>query len=386
MKQTAFHIAADGKIEKCRKLPRCKLGDHWAEEEYVETYLRNVAYLAEVEAKVSEFNAIKRDTNHPQHFHHHFAKDLFNASPREFGEKLEQHVAHYGSTPLYIAGRMNWEFRYVSNRTLRLAIEAAPVIDTKDGFIARQWTATIAEYDRHEWRSEQKYRNRETITLDFTGNQNGIKNTLEQLEQFYRDAVTKTDHFRGGGWIKDPFAEEVQTMMDRSMDMINAIESVPSKINSGMFYVLHGDFKNSTSETIVVDVDYSRSTFSAQTFQRFFNDDFTLFNRGIIADDAIDIRVTDSQGAGENTSYWSLYRKDGIWRVQVRLWDGQGFDTVATSAEEVRGHIYWHIMNDFQSPIQEKALKVAQYGADLYTVVEDELYRHNSTAQAAQGQ
>lgn len=379
MKQTAFHIAADGTIEKCRKFPRCKVAEqHWAEAEGARIHLSNIEYLAEVEAKVTEFNAIQKDFGHPQHLHHKFSSELFHASPRVFAEKLEQRVAQNGSNPLYISARMDWEFRYISNRTLRLAVEAKPVINTENGTITRQWTATVAEYDRYEWQWDKKYRNHETIILDFEGDRNRVERTLKQLEQFFRAVVTKSDNFRGGGLIKDPYAEEVQTMMDRSMDMFNAIESIPNGNYNDSPYVFYGDFKKSLDEDIMIDVEYGRSTFSAYTFKHFFNTVFTFYNREVIADDAVDIRVTDSRGGGEKTSFWSLYRKDGVWRVQVRLFDGQEFDTVATNSEEVRGHIYWHIMNDFQSPDQEQALKVAQYGADLYTAVEDELYRHNN--------
>jgi hypothetical protein len=161
-------------------------------------------------------------------------------------------------------------------------------------------------------------------------------------------------------------------MMDRATDMFNAIESAV-RLDAELFFEGHGDFKDSTDDKVVVDAVYQRSTFSAQAFKDFIRSGHFYRDTKVDAD----IRVTDSRGKGDAPASWTLYRKDGVWRVAVTCWDGRAFDTVATTAEEVRGHVYWQMMNEITPNKQDEAFKVSQYAADIFTMVESELAAHN---------
>jgi hypothetical protein len=374
MKQKAFHIAADGSIEQCRKFPKCKLEDHWAEEEHVRVHLDNIAYRAEVDAKVAAFNEVS-----PQnHFRAHFADSLWHASARKFGEQMDEHVAQYGSRPRHISGYLRFTLKFLHEVDIRVVIETYSVIDTENGRVTRKWTATAMEYHHrlptitHHRQERNHEKVLKTLDLDFSGHGSDFKNAFASLEQLFEFAVQKSDPLRGKGLVQSPYAEEVKGMMDRFMDMFNAIEGA-SRTDAELFYEGHGDFKDSVDNTVVVDVEYQRSAFSAQTFKDFVRSNY--YYRGETID--ADIRVRDSRGKGDAPASWTLYRKGGIWRVAVRCWDGREFDTVATTAEEVRGHVYWQMMNEVVPNKQDEAFKVSQYAADLFTMVESELAAHN---------
>lgn len=381
MKQKAFHIAANGAIEACRKFPRCGLENHWAEARSAEIHLDNLAYVAERDAKVAEFNAIRRDIGHPQHYRVSFDTSSKSTSGRKFGEEMANHVAHYGSLPSYLCGSLRFRMKYLSNIDLRVFIETEPVIDMKTAQVTRQWTATYMEYKKrlaaHEMHLTGESAHEtvvEKLYLNFNDDQN-IKQSLARLEAMFAGICRRRDPVRSKRLDVpvDDYTVEVNQMMDRFMDMFNAIEGV-TRLGE-LWQHGYGDFKGcvDSDDKVVVDVEYGRSTFSAQTFKDFVRSNH--YFRGCTID--ADIRVTDSRGRDDYGASWSVYRKDGIWRVATTCWDGQRFDTVAPTAEEVRGHIYWQMMNEIDPDNQEKAFKVSQYAADLFTMVESELAAHN---------
>jgi hypothetical protein len=291
---------------------------------------------------------------------------------------MDEHVAQYGSRPRYISGSLRFTLKFLHEIDIRVVIETYPVIDNEHGIVTRKWTATAMEY-HHRLPTITSHRQKrthekvlKTLDLDFSGHGREINKSFERLEELFEFAVRTSDPLRGNGLIEFPYAEEVQGMMDRATDMFNAIESAV-RLDAELFFEGHGDFKDSTDDKVVVDAVYQRSTFSAQAFKDFIRSGHFYRDTKVDAD----IRVTDSRGKGDAPASWTLYRKDGVWRVAVTCWDGRAFDTVATTAEEVRGHVYWQMMNEITPNKQDEAFKVSQYAADIFTMVESELAAHN---------
>lgn len=376
MAQKAFHINDNGEIELCRSMSRCNsklrnsgrpARDHWAEEEHVRIHLDNIAYLAEIKAKVDNFERIKGNMGDPSHFRWVFSGDNHNDSVRRFREAMDNYVANIGSLPVYLAGNLHYRLpHWRPLHNIYFDVSVSPVIDPETGKITRVWTAKVTEEDNTQWDPKRKRKVLHEVTLSFDDPKN-FEASILKLKTTYVAALMatgKTEYAR----LEDVEYENLaETMENRFWEMFDALESEYRGQQYLWMELLRGDFKDSDIPKIVVDVNYDRSAFNGNTFR-----EFTLRNHyfnGII--DA-DIRVTD-EIVGHPRASWSLYRKDGIWSVVTRTFEGYTEDNLTPTAENVRSHVYWHVMRHVNIDKHEIAMKKADYAADLFTAVEEEL-------------
>lgn len=353
-------------------MKRCKWGKHWAEIEHVETYLDNIAYLAEVAEKVRKFKEVSGTFSHPEHFRVYFNPEPRKDSSREFSERWDNYVAYHGKGPSYLYGDLHFDLNYLPRTKLRVTVETKRVLDEEDGSTRREWTASLDEMTIHYW-DKTPDKHIETIKLDLEGNKFDVNIGINHLIKFFQRAVEKSDPKRGLEPIPDPYGAQVEEMLDRFMEMFNAIQGA-EKGDLQFSFDEFGDFKDSTSDTVVVDVDYQASIFNARRFREFVREHPYYYNRKVDAR----ISVKDYRGRGDAPASWRLYRENGAFRIAITCWDGRELDTEVADSEDVRSHVYWHMIRELVPNNQDEAFKVSQYAADLYDAVEEELAAHNA--------
>lgn len=371
-----YHIIQD-EIRECKERPeRCPIDPFYHKEslERAQDHLRAVLYDRKVKAQISDFEEIARNYHHPQRYHAIFSSDPDQQSVRKFGEVMEQYVAQRGAIPSYIMSSLRFTLNdYLPATLLRVEIESKPVIDKEYGDITREWTAAAMthKYRGVGFRADANTVFK-TIKLDFT-DYDSAKKSLDNLEALFIEVCERSGKWSRSGGENLDYSDHVKRWMDTSIDVVNAIEGTTRM--EEFWQELQGDFgKTGTENTIIVDVDYRRSTFSGQVFKDFMR--ANLYIRGCTVDTDIRVRHTLNDGSSYFPS-WTLSRKDNAWRFASTCQDERVLDIEVYTAEEIRSHIYWHMMNEKMTTDQNEALKVAQYGVDLYTTVESELARHN---------
>lgn len=367
MAQSAVHILEDGTIEKChrfrKRIAGCTRTDHWETVESARIHLDNKAYLAERAVATSEFGHAEKMFHHPRRLNAAFpTTDWSSSTVRTFGAQVDAHVAQHGSLPVYLWGVMSWQ-KNRHGMTYDTTVTVETVMDKETLELSRRWSvvAKIAE----QYRADLVMRD---VELDFDSYQSS-RTSYEKLREAFACAVELASP--GIQFAKpddQPTEEVVEALMGRFRDMYGAVETAMRPILEVRNDEL-GDFTNSEDEKIVVDVEYNRSTFSAQSFKAYFRDNLR-YNKPESVE--AEIRVTDRRMAGRGETFWSLYRKDGVWSVVTATKDAS-HDNLTPTAEDVRSHVYWHVIREINPDDQEQAFAKSQYAADLFTAVEDEL-------------
>lgn len=379
MFEKKFHVSDSGSVEQCRKRncnPKTTGKAHWAEAEHVRIHLDNQAYLAEIKAKVEAFDRISKSAVEIEHYQWEFSGDEHNDSVRRFREALDSYVAYHGIVPTYV--RANLRFRLGHWRTNRhdiiFDINVTPTIDRETGIMSRFWTAKVTEHDGYQWDTRFRDKILHEVRVSFEDHKN-FESNIEKIKVAYVIALQKSGKQGQSNLSDSEYEELAQTMIDKFFDVFDAVESVYRGQPHLWMELLRGDFRDTEDDKIVVDVNYDRSAFTGGTFLEFVQKAYQ-FNNCII--DA-DIRVTD-EIPGHPRASWSLYRKDGIWSVATRTFDGYAEDNLTPTAENVRSHVYWHVMREVNKDNHELALKKADYAADVFTAVQGELDRRSTWA------
>lgn len=371
MAQSAVHILEDGTIEKCRRfrsvLFACERQPHWETVRAAEIFLDNKAYLAERAATIKEFTDTERNFSHPRRIHVTFPADKWgNLTVRKFGAGMEAYVARHGALPLNLSGVMTFRINKGGGRTYLATIEVKTVMDKVTLETSRRWSVLgkVTERFKDDWILRD-------LELDFSRSQiPGIEALREAFFCLFQLAVPAT------GWDKPGprFAAEIDELISRFRDMYGAIEAVMGEpLDVSMDNL--GDFRDSADDKIVVDVEYDRSLLTAQSFRDYFREHIR-FNRPATVD--AEVRVTDRRRDSDGETLWSLYRKDGVWSIVTAVSGGASNDSLTPTAEDVRSHVYWHVIREINPDDQEQALAKSQYAADLFTAVETELALHTA--------
>lgn len=370
MAQKKFHINDAGMVERCRN-PRCnargKIRNHWAEAEHARIHLDNIAFLAEVAAEVAAFRAVAGNMQHPKHFRAIFSQEKHNDNIRKFRERMDNYVAYYGEKPSYLAGSVRYRLKHWRWRhEIFFNIQVTPVIETERGITSRLWKATVTEVDETQYDSRKKEKTLHEIELSFDNHKDFDAN-IAKLKEAYEIALKAT-----GKHHLDNYAEFTDPMIKKFWEMFDAIEGVAQGDMDIWYNLGRGDFRNSHDGKIVVDVNYDKSTFTGQSFIDFVQRNLTFGDRFTDAE----VRVTDEVD-GHPRASWSLYRKDGIWSVATRTFEGEKQDNLTPTSEDVRSHVYWHVFREININNQEEALKKADYAAAVFNAVEAGLVTSN---------
>lgn len=375
MAQQAVHILEDGTIQQCHRFNKrfrsCELRPHWKTVEAAEIYLDNKAYLAERAAKVGEFNEAKRSFSHPRRFNAAFPTDRHSKrTVRSFSEEMDAYVADHGELPLYLHGVMLSNINTGAG-TYRTTVRVSTVMDEETFQTDRRWSAELKFMPHHG--EDRVLRD---VDLDFSS-PHASRASHEKLHEVFRCAAELTSP--GIQFAKPdtpPASDVAASLMGRFKDMRGAIETVMQRNILEVRNDELGDFVNSDDEKIVVDVEYDRSTFSAKKFRAYFRENL-YFNNPRTVD--VDLRVTNTKVLNRGGTHWSLFRKDGAWGI-VTATDEASCESSITTSEDVRSHVYWHVIREINPDNQEDAFAKSTYAADLFTIVEDELALFNAGA------
>lgn len=370
MAQKRFHIKNDGTVEECRKkFSPCALDGHWASAEAARIHLDNIAFIAERKAEIAEFEIARRDPWNPKHYYAIFNPDKWYGSARKFSEDMDNYLAVHGRIPLYLQGRMTFKLHYFTGTDLHLDITVKPQIEMDPTAPSRTtWNWAVALTQKNRFRDDIVLK---STALDFSFDAD-IVSSIKELESIFEYAVKRVAPRRTGWETEEPdYSSQVNKMSASFMGMFNAIESLV-RPNLGLWQEGHGDFKNSFDNTVVVDVEYNQSAFNPQAFKDFVRGNYYYSNEIIDAE----IRVTDGE-EGDGRALWAVCRKNGQWSVTTLTYAGERHDNVTPTAEDIRAHVYWHVIKEMNIDNQEQAFKKSQYAADLFTMVENEIAYHN---------
>ena len=367
MAQVKFHVT-EGIVQKCRPFSRCKAKEHWAEAEHARIHLDNIAFRAEVEAKVANFQAIKRNLYHPQHFRAIFSAKDHSDSVRKFRDSIDHYVAQHGELPAHLVGSLRYRLKHWQWRhEIFFEIEVNPEIDAESGRTSRRWTAKVTELDETQYLTEKKHNLIHEVELAFDDHRD-FEDSLDKLRAAYVIALKAT-----GKHHLDNYSGFTEPMIKKFWEMFDAIEGV-TRGDWKLWYDLgRGYFKESTDDKIIVDVNYDKSALTGQSFSSFAQED-SYYDASRLTD--AEIRLTD-EVEGHPRASWSLYRKDRIWSVATRTFEGDEQDNLTSTAEKVRSHVYWHVIREVNPDKQDIALKKAQDAADLFTAVENALAKNH---------
>jgi hypothetical protein len=373
MAQKKFHIDAKGEIALCRKnMQRCPADMHWAEAEHARIHLSNLDFIAERDAKIAAFMPIKTNTSHPQHFRAWFSTENSSDSIRKFRENIDHYVAEHGEIPSYLEGTMRYTLGHSRWRQeIYFHIDVSPEIDLEDGYINRRWKIRVVEFDDNQLVFRNKHKTLHEVELIFDDHKEFEANIVK-LRKAYVIALKAT----GKHYLED-YSEFTEPMVKKFWEMFDAIESVVQGEWDLWYNLGRGYFTKSTDDQIIVDVNYDRSAFSGQSFTNFAGKDQSYADRLMDAE----IRLND-EIEGHPRASWSLYRKDRIWSVATRTFEGLHQDNLTPTSEDVRSHVYWHVIREVNPDKQEIALKKAQVAADLFTAVENELAKYTNPSGA----
>lgn len=368
MSKKAYHINQQGAIELCRNYQKCKRAatfetkaNHWLTVEDAETFLDNRAYLAEVKAKCDEFEGIRTNIYHPRRLTFIFSSDEHNTSPRRFRTEVDQFVERNGRYPYYLSGVLefkpkHWKF----NNEVKMAITVAPEMDPERGKISRIWTVRVIHTDKNKSLIQDAILHEERLSFDEYG---VFEENSERIKKAYAIALKES-----GIHLQD-YSEFSTPMLDRFQEMYDAIEAVAYGEWMYWFEYGRGDFKDSSSNSIKIDVNYDKSSFSGQSFVEFYQRHVehvgTLKN--------FHLRVTD-QAVGHPRAWFSFSCENGVWSLHKETFGGKEvYDVEINSAEDLRGHIYWHYIENINKNWTNIALEKADFAASIYTMVNNEL-------------
>jgi hypothetical protein len=276
---------------------------------------------------------------------------------------MDAYVDRHGKLPLYLWAVMSSDLGQHS-LTYRTAVRVKTVMDEESLQTDRRWSVDLRVIE--ERREDRILRD---VDLDFSSSRAYMESYEKLREVFNCAAQLSTPGIRWAKPDTKPPEEVAEALMDRFGDMHRAVEAAMRNDEPG-------DFAESSDDKIVVDVEYDRSTFSARHFKDYFRSNFSSNTAKTV--DA-DIRVTDNRKKGRGETYWSLYRKDGVWGV-VTATEEAANDYLTPTAEDVRSHVYWHVIREINVDDQEQAFAKSTFAADLFTTVEDELALFNAGA------
>lgn len=362
MAQQKFHIKEDGTIQKCSPFKSCRR-DHWGSFESARIHLDNIAYKAEVAVKLREFESARMNVNNGYFIAGFSAVKGQNKAPRSFREKIDAYVAHHGQKPKYLKSVMreslgHWED--YKKKDVYFTVVSVPQMDSVHAELSYEWYVKSVLHDGSTYRKD------ETVLfkseLDFS-NSDEREYSTKVLKDAYRTALKATGHHHIADEDYEPF---MPPMLERVQEMVSAVETV----RHGEFWAFHkglGDFVEGNDDTINVDVIYDKSILTGQSVERFIRDCKT---HGYTWVKDLNLRVAD-RTVGHPRSSWVLNRADGIWTVEVLNFAGEGYTVVVQDAEDIRSHIYWHIMREYYpADQQELALKHADYAEQIFLSVE----------------
>jgi hypothetical protein len=366
--QQKFHIKDDGTAQKCGRFKHCTK-DHWGSVEAIRIHLDNIAYKAEVAAKVREFqNAQMNQVN--GYFTAAFSvMKGQNKEPRAFREKIDNYIAHHGKPPRWLKALMREKMGHwqdYAKHDVYFDIQSIPEIDPVHGEVTAPWTVKAIHHDPGSILSTSP-KNVVIYEADLNfSNAFDRKESNRILREAYLIALKKTGRQHTAD---EEYEEYMAPMLERIREMVSAVEAV----RKGDFWAFHhglGDFKESTDGKVIVDVIYDKSILTGQSIEKFFRDCKT---HGYTWVKDIDIRVAD-RIIGHPRPSWMLSRADGVWTVEVLNSGGEGYTAVVQDAEDIRSHVYWHIMRQYYpANQQELALKHADYAEQIFLSVEEAL-------------
>lgn len=362
MAQKKFHIKDDGTAQKCSPFKHCTK-EHWGSVEAIEIHLDNIAYKAEVKTKLREFESAKMNLNNGYFIAAFSVFKGQNKAPRAFREKIDAYVMHHVKKPTWMKTIMREQLGHWQNymkKDIYFVVDSVPHMDPVHAEVSYQWHVRAVFHDGSTYRKD------ETILyegeLEFITAE-GKVHSNQVLKEAYLTAMKAT----GLQHIPDAEYEEfMPPMLERVQEMVSAVETV----RHGEFWAYHkdlGDFQEGNDGTIYIDVIYDKSILTGQSIERFFRDCKT---HGYTWIKDINLRVAD-RTVGHPRSSWLLNRADGVWSVEVLNFDGEGYTAVVQDAEDIRSHVYWHIMREYYpSNQQELALKHADYAEQIFLSVE----------------
>lgn len=362
MAQKKFHIGENGTAQKCGPFKHCTK-DHWGSVEAIEIYLDNIAYKAEVKVKLREFESAKMNLNNGYFIAAFSVLKGQNKAPRAFREKIDAYVANQGRKPTWMKAIMREQLGHWQNymkKDIYFVVESVPHMEPVHAEVSDQWNVRAIFHDGSTYRKEETvlYEGElEFITPEGRTRSTGI------LKEAYMAALKAT----GLQHIPDEEYEAfMPPMLERVQEMVSAVESV----RHGDFWAYHkglSDFHDGPEGTVNIDVVYDKSILTGQSIEKFFRDCKT---HGYTWIKDINLRVAE-RTVGHPRSSWVLNRSEGIWTVEVLNFDGEGYTAEVQDAEDIRSHVYWHIMRQY-SPAdqQELALKHADYAEQIFLSVE----------------
>lgn len=362
-----FHINEDLTIQRCRKsMSRCEAKDHYAEVEHAQTVIDNNRILAEREARRREFDAM-RSSSHRENFPAVFrysddigrSKDLLN-----FRERVESYREHFGAYPKYILGTLDYSFKLTWDITYKVRITVTPIMDNMEyATFSPEWRVVLIK--EHYLRKPEILRNEVLAVEDGNQLQSSMK-TLEEIFLWVLQMTTPTSRKIDDAYRPEDYTGKLNSLLWKFNDVFNAIEGI-YRTNFELWHTtLHGGyFGGSFDDTIVINVDYN-TAFEPRFLKEFIDANLYL-NRS-----KIDVEVRLSDGKSGMYAWWVLTRENGVWMVSL-VADGQQSDNIVTSSEELRGHVYWHVINEVNSGDQQVAFAKSQYAADLFDMVESVL-------------
>lgn len=327
--------------------------------------MHNNKILAEREARRQDFKK-GRSFDHPENFRAAFryGNELSrNNDLRDFGERIENYRENYGAYPKYIFGTLDYMFHYVHSINFKVQISVEPFMDDEEyaTFIPR-WRVVLTK--------EEQYRETETLRNEILNVETGhqLQASMKTLGEIFLWVLQMTEPVRrdfDNGVIID-HTENVNSLLWKFNDVFNAVQGI-YKTNFELWHetLAGGYFGGTFDDTVMINIDYN--TAFVPRFVKEFIEKNTYLNRSELN---FDVRLSD--GKRGMYAWWVLTRQDGVW-VMTTAADGRETDFVVTNSEEVRGHVYWHVMNEVKVGDQQVAFAKSQYAADIFDAVEREI-------------